>query len=175
MEFRMKITSRLTVALTLLLGGVVLADNKAQDDKPITDAEFVAKATSGGMFEIKSSKLAKDGGASSDVKKFADRMIEDHQKAGKELMEAAKAAGIEAPTKMLPECQKRFDKVKEAKGTDFDMAYMRAQLAAHEDAVALFTNASKSVKDPGLKAFAEKTLPVIKEHYEQAKKLTVEK
>ena len=159
------------VALGLCVGAAVAQDRKDTKggDKPVTDAEFVIKAASGGMFEVESSKLAKDS-ATGDVKKFAEKMIEDHGKANKELEAAAKKAGHGLPTKMLDDHQKLLDKVKMAKGKDFDRAYMDAQVKAHEEAVGLFTSASKSVKDAGLKAFAEKTLPTIKEHYEHAKK-----
>jgi putative membrane protein len=162
----MPITSRVTAAFALLLGGAVLAEDK----QPIADAEFVTKAASGGMFEVESSKLARDGAASSEVKKFADQMIADHGKANKELMELAKKVGLDVPAKMLDPDQKLYDKVKAAKGAEFDKVYMDAQVKAHDDAVELFNNAAKNAKDPGLKAFAEKTLPVIKSHQEHAKK-----
>jgi len=158
-------------ALVLAIGAVTLTaeDKKAGDAKPITDAEFVIKAASGDMFEIESSKLAKDMAKSDDVKKFAEQMITDHTKSSKELTEVAKKANLGLPTKMLDEHAKLLEKVKGGKG-DFDKAYMDAQLAAHKDAVDLFTSASKNAKDPGVKAFAEKTLPVIKKHLEHAQK-----
>ena len=158
-------------AVTLALCvAVTQAQDRKIDEKPVTDAEFVIKAASGGMFEVESSRLAKDAAESGEVKKFAEQMITDHEKANKELMEAAKKANVGLPTKMLDEHQKMLEKVQAAKGAEFDRTYMTTQVAAHEEAVALFSNAAKNVKDPGLKAFAEKTLPVIKEHYEHAKK-----
>jgi putative membrane protein len=57
-----------------------------------------------------------------------------------------------------------------AKGADFDKTYIQTQVAAHDEAVVLFSNAGKNAKNPGLKAFAEKTLPTIKEHHEHARK-----
>ncbi|MDY3558086.1 DUF4142 domain-containing protein [Gemmata sp. JC673] len=162
----MKTMRRLAAVLVLFAGGTALGD----DAKPITDAEFVTKAASGGLFEVESSKLAKESATSPEAKKFAERMIADHEKANKELMGAAKKAGLEVPTKMSAEHQKLLDQVKAAKGADFDKAYMAAQVTAHDEAVALFSGATKGVKDPGLKAFAVKTLPVIKEHQEHAKK-----
>lgn len=167
--------TNLMVSLALLLGGAALADDKQSGDKqadakPLTDAEFVTKAASGGLFEVESSKLAKDAGSSAEVKKFAERMVTDHEKANAELKEAAKKANLDMPAKMTDDHQKLLDKVKAAKGAEFDKAYMAAQVTAHDEAVALFTNAAKNVKDPGLKAFAEKTLPVIKEHQDHAKK-----
>jgi putative membrane protein len=64
-----------------------------------------------------------------------------------------------------------LDGVKAAKGDEFDKAYLAAQVKAHDDAVALFTEAITSLKDPGLKAFAEKALPTLKEHQAHAHKL----
>ena len=162
----MKITSQLTAFLTLLVAGAALGE----DAKPVSDTDFVAKAASGGMFEVASSKLAKDASTSPEVKKFAEHMIADHEKANKELKVAAKNANIEVPTKMSADDQKLYEKVKAAKGAEFDKVYMAAQITAHDEAVAVFSGATKGVKDPGLKAFAEKTLPVIKEHQEHAKK-----
>jgi len=155
--------------LALTLGFAALADDKT-DTRPVTDAEFVIKAASGGMFEVESGKLAKDMASAADVKKFAERMVADHEKANKELMEVAKKANLGIPTAMLDEHKKLLERVRGVKGADFDRAYMDTQLTAHEEAVALFTSAAKSAKDAGVRAFAEKTLPVIKEHHEHAKK-----
>lgn len=158
------------VALVLLLGAASRGEDKKPDAKPVSDEEFVIKAASGGMFEVESSKLAKSAAGSADVKKFAEMMVTDHEKANKELMEVAKKANLGIPVKMLDEHQKLLDKVKGASGGEFDRTYMEAQVKAHEEAVALFSNAAKNVKNPDLKAFAEKTLPTIKEHYEHAQK-----
>jgi putative membrane protein len=168
----MKNLTRLAAAaLGLFLGSAALtADDKKGDAKPVTDAEFVIKAASGGMFEVESSKAAKDGGVTGDALKFAEKMIADHEKANKELKEAATKAGQGLPTKMLDEHQKMLDKVKAAKGRDLERVYLETQVTAHEEAVALFESASKSATDAGLKAFAAKTLPTIKEHHEHAKK-----
>ena len=60
-------------------------------------------------------------------------------------------------------------------GAEFDKAYAKHMVEDHEKAVKLFENASKNIKDPGLKDFATKTLPTIKEHLEMAKKLEAAK
>jgi putative membrane protein len=43
----------------------------------------------------------------------------------------------------------------------------------HEKAVALVGRAAKEAKNAQIKAFAEKTLPALKEHLEMAKKIQV--
>jgi putative membrane protein len=97
-------------------------------------------------------------------------MLTDHEKANKELMEVARKADLGIPVKMLDHHQKLLDKVKGAKGADLEKAYMDTQVTAHVEAVELFASAAKHAKDPGVKAFAEKTLPTIKMHLEHARK-----
>jgi putative membrane protein len=136
--------------------------------KAVTDAEFVTKAASGGLFEVKSSELALRKATKGECKHFAEMMIKDHSKANDELKAAAAKAGIPLPTDLAPHHQKMLDSLKTA--TDFDSAYVDSQVKAHVEAVDLFTAASASVKDPGLRDFATKTLPVVKMHLEHVKK-----
>jgi putative membrane protein len=41
----------------------------------------------------------------------------------------------------------------------------------HEKTVALFENAATNVKDPEIKAFAQQTLPVLKQHLASIQKI----
>jgi putative membrane protein len=47
---------------------------------------------------------------------------------------------------------------------DFDAAYVGAQVAAHQEAVALFSNYSSNGDNPPLVAFARRTLPTLERH-----------
>ncbi|MGV3510050.1 MAG: DUF4142 domain-containing protein [Sphingobacteriaceae bacterium] len=53
-------------------------------------------------------------------------------------------------------------------GNAFDVQYMRMMLQDHQQAIALFTSASES-SDPEVRAFALKTLPALKAHFEHAR------
>ncbi len=158
----------MTVAFALFTG---LIAARADDKKPLDDAAFVKMAASSGMEEVEVSKIATAKAKSADVKKFAEMMIKDHTKANEELKTAAKAAGIEVPAKLMDKHQKHLDMFKDYKGTDFDADYAKHQVADHEEAVALFTRASKELKNKELKEFAAKTLPHLQHHLEDAKKL----
>jgi putative membrane protein len=142
--------------------------------EPFDDVTFVAKAASGGIHEVELGKLAATRAMREDVKKFAQKMVEDHTKANEELKKAAQAAGLRVPEKMNDENQKEFDHFKDYKGADFDKQYLKHMLEDHEKDVAEFTQASKEAKNPQVKAFAAKTLPVIQEHLELVKKLVKE-
>src|SRR6185369_14746712 len=49
------------------------------------DAAFAMAAAEGGLAEVELGRLAKEHASSADVKKFADKMVEDHGKANDEL------------------------------------------------------------------------------------------
>lgn len=169
----MRVVMRVFAAAAVLALGVgaTAQDRKDKDTKPFSDAEFVVKAASDGMHEVELGNLAKTNAAGSDVRKFGERMVTDHSKANKELMDIAKGANLGVPTKMLDEHAKHVEHMGKLKGADFDKAYVKHMVEDHKEAVDLFTRASKEAKDAKLKAFAEKTLPVIKEHLEMAQKL----
>jgi putative membrane protein len=136
--------------------------------KPLTDDQFVILAASGGLFEVTSSKLAAGKATKDDVKAFAKMMIADHSKANEELKVVATKAGLGLPVALAPHHEKMLETLKTA--PDFDAAYMTAQVKAHVEAVEVFTAGAAGAKDAGLKAFAQKTLPVVRMHLEHAKK-----
>jgi putative membrane protein len=146
-------------------------DQKIDDKSPLTEAQFVMKASSSAMHEVELGKLGVTNAANPDVKKFADRMVTDHSKAIDGLKAAAKAANIPVPDKMTPEHQKELDRFRTLKGADFDKAYMAHMVKDHEAGEALYSKAAKDLKDPGLKGFAEKTLPTVQEHLKLAKQV----
>jgi putative membrane protein len=131
-----------------------------------TAQEFVTKASGSNMFEIESSQIAVGKAESPDVKAFAERMIADHTKAGEEMKAAVQAsnAGLTMPTAMDTEHQAKLTTLSAATGADLDTQYVQMQVAAHDEAVALFTAYAEGGDNPALKAFAEKTLPTLKEH-----------
>jgi putative membrane protein len=142
------------------------------EDQPFDDVKFVKTAAIDGMTEVKLGKLAAAQAKNDDVKKFGERMVKDHTKAGDDLKAAAKAAGIPFPDALDEKHQKEVETFKSYTGADFDAAYVKDMVDDHTKAVALFTRASKEAKDQGIKDFATATLPVLKEHLELAKKLS---
>jgi putative membrane protein len=164
-------TIRLSALFAFLAGVAISAQGPKPDAKPLDDAEFVKMAASGGMHEVEAGKVALAQAKAEPVKKFAQKMIDDHTKAGEELKAAAKSAGLAVPEKMTEKDQKSVDALKEAKGDGFDRRYLADQLKSHQESADLFERASKGLKNAELKAFATKTLPVVKGHLEMLKKM----
>jgi len=137
----------------------------------IDDAKFVMKASMSDMTEIMTGKLAEQNAQSPAVKEFARHMIQDHTKSSQELMQIVQKSGHQPAKQLDQEHQQMASKLKDLKGQDFDKMYMQMQVMAHQKAVALFKSESQNAQDQQLKAFAEKTLPVIQQHAQMAQKI----
>ena len=133
----------------------------------ITEAsEFVKQAAAGGDFEIKSGRMALKQSKSEDLKRIAQKLIDDHTKGGKELKATVKEAKIKAkiPEKLDQKHAAMVDTLKKAQGADFDKTFVSQQLDAHRDAIALFSGYAESGDNDQLKKFAEQILPTLQEH-----------
>ena len=135
------------------------------------DEAFVTKAAKGGIAEVELGKLATQKASADNVKQFGQRMVDDHSKANDELKGIVENKGITLPDTPQGVQKTELDSLKSKKGAAFDKAYAAANVKGHQDAVRLFTTASKSAKDPEIKAFAEKTLPTLKHHLEMAESI----
>jgi putative membrane protein len=63
------------------------------------------------------------------------------------------------------------ERLAKLKGAPFDKAYMAHMVTAHQQAVTVFQQEAKGGKDPDVKAWAAKTLPVLQEHYKMARRI----
>lgn len=127
------------------------------------DAKFAVEAANGGMAEVMLGKLAQDKG-SGKVKDFGAMMVMDHSKANDELMTLAKSKNITLPSVVSADEQKHFNELNKKSGADFDKAYTKLMIDDHKNDIKVFDDAGKNLKDPDLKAFANKTLPTLKMH-----------
>jgi len=140
-------------------------DETGKDD----DQTFVMKASASDLAEVNLSRLATRRASNSSVKEFAEKMIADHTKTSKELIDMADKKRLKVATTMEEKHQKLSEKLSGLEGEKFDREFMTVQVKAHEEAVSLFEKQSKSGKDSDLKAWAKKTLPDLKHHLKMAK------
>ena len=127
------------------------------------------KVAKGGMAEVELGRLATEKAASDEVKKFGQRMVDDHSKANDELKTLAQNKKITLPADMDP-------KEKALRGPAVETVRRRVRPRVHAgDAgrppsgrVPEFRKEAKSGKDADVKAFAAKTLPTLEDHLKMA-------
>jgi putative membrane protein len=137
-----------------------------------SDESFVMKAANGGMAEVELGKLAVQKAGSDEVKKFGQRMVDDHSKAGDELKTLAQNKHITLPTEIDPREKALHDRLAKLSGQSFDRAYMQAMIADHRKDLNEFRMESKMGKDADVKGWAAKTLPMVEEHVKLAQNTT---
>lgn len=131
---------------------------------PITDTSFYEQALTAGDKEIAAAKLAeKNGGAK--VKDFAKMLVTDHTAMGKKVKDAA-GTSVTMPT-TPPDTSALDGKT----GNDFDKAFVDQMVTDHQNAVALFDNASKNASTDQAKKLASDALPKLQKHLDEAQKL----
>jgi putative membrane protein len=151
------------VSLFTCLCGSAFAQN------PKTDMQFATTAAKGGIAEVALGRMAATKAQDAGVKKFGQRMVTDHTKANDELNAAAREDGVTIPQGLSEEHKGDAARLSSLEGAEFDKAYMKLMVSDHEEDVALFEKEANTGKDTNVKAFAQKTLPVLKEHLQMAK------
>lgn len=136
------------------------------------DRKFIEEAANGGMFEVQVAQLAVSKATDANVKSFASMLVDQHTAANNELVKIANAKGVELPAAPKRSLRRDIEKLGKKNGAEFDRDFVRSVgIKAHEKDIKQFEKASKDVKDADLKAFVDKTLPVLREHLAAAEKL----
>jgi putative membrane protein len=153
-------------ALLTLGGSALQAQEKSAKAAKAggADHKFVVEAAQGGMAEVELGRLAAEKASSSDVKKFGQKMVDDHTKANDQLKSVASQKGITLPTQAGAKEKAEMERLSKLSGAAFDKAYMQHMTKDHHKDVAEFQKEANSGKDPDIKNFASQTLPTLQEH-----------
>ncbi|MFP4090910.1 MAG: DUF4142 domain-containing protein [Cyclobacteriaceae bacterium] len=143
----------------------------AQDVSAFNYQEFVAKAASGNMMEVELGKMAQERASSEEVVNFAEMMVEDHSKAQEELRGVAEKEGYTFPGSMMREYEEKVERLSQLSGESFDQVYMETMVEGHEKAIKSYEKAADKAPDQTLKTYAQKTLNVLKQHYQRAQEI----
>ena len=153
----------MAVALALVGGGAMAASPQ--------DATFVNQAAIGGMAEVQAGKLAEARGESAPVKQFGAMMVAEHTPNNEMLTKLAASKSLTPPAQPDAQHQAELKQLQAAPQGSFDKAYITAQVAGHQQMAAVMQQQIASGTDPELKAFAQKTLPVVQMHLQHAQQL----
>ncbi|QKS02132.1 DUF4142 domain-containing protein [Sphingomonas sp. CL5.1] len=140
---------------------------------PATGQGFANAAAASDAFEIATSKLALTASRSAAIKRFAQKMIDAHTGSTAKLKTAAASASppITPDPTLSPDQQQKLDGLKAVTGSDFDKAYVNAQVAGHQAALDALNAYSATGDVAPLKTFATGLIPTVTAHLNMAKGL----
>jgi len=128
------------------------------------DASFYKHAAEAGISEVDLGNLAEQKANNQEVKDFGAMMVKDHSAANEKLQSLAASKSISLPTSTSVGEMANKAKLEVLSGDTFDKSYIKSQIKAHHEAIALFQKESTSGQDPDAKAFAAATLPTLHHH-----------
>jgi putative membrane protein len=100
------------------------------------------------------------------VRKFAERMITDHEKLIVDMKPLEKKLGVKPYSGPAIVDHIKYDELKMKSGTSFDRAYVEAMVKDHNDDLQKFVEEENKTTNPEVKAVVMKGEKTIKEHTE---------
>lgn len=152
-----------------------MTDNNSTANNPAQvtedDTEFAVMAADAGMAEVELGKLALSKSSNTEVKQYAQMMVDDHTAANNKLMAIASSKQITLPTSISDKHKKHVEDMSKMSGKDFDKHYISMMVDDHGEVVDAFKKENENTKDTDLKNFTSETLPTLMKHHDQAKAL----
>jgi putative membrane protein len=145
-------------------------------DEKLQEAAQALHASNQG--EIAAGKAALSAAQSPDVKRYAQRMVDDHSKTDAQLQQIAQRMGVSLKGKAfdekLKDAQEELKEAQAKKGAEFDRAYMKMMVDEHEDDVEDVEKAAKRARDEQqveLALFLDTTHKHLQMHLDEAKRV----
>jgi putative membrane protein len=153
------------IGLTLAAAGLAVGmcgAGLAQDTKS-ADKSFIKDASEGSLAEVNFAKLALEKSQDPNVRKFAQKMIHDHEMLIDQMKPFAVKYDVKPSGTPIMDHAK-YEELKMKSGISFDRAYVEAMVKDHNDDLKKFIDEEDSTADPALKATVAKGEKVILEH-----------
>jgi len=175
----------ITVAIVAVVAVMFVRAARTDDNRygPISatplstaDLQFVATVAEANDAEVEIADLAQSTTKNPELKQFAERIEADHKQSNRELMEIADKKDADFPGSIgLPgrtDAQKlEYDRLDALEGAEFDRVWIDHMVTEHQKAVDLYTSQGTRAADTDVKAFADRSLPVLRAHLQEAKRL----
>lgn len=133
------------------------------------DRRFVTKSADSGMSEVQIAQLATQQASNSEVKSFAQTLVDDHTKVNDELKGLASQKNVKLDDDT--DQDRAYKKLAKKSGAEFDQEFVEHMIDGHEASIKRFEEAAKDAKDSDIRAFASKHIEHLRGHLQKAQSL----
>lgn len=124
--------------------------------------------------EVAAAKIALSKAQSSEVKAFAQQMVDDHGGALTKVQAVAQQKGVTLPTEPDAKHKATAAKLEKQSGGAFDKMYMKnAGTSDHKMVLSKLQSDARKIKDPDVKALADAHMPVVEQHLKSAQQMSM--
>ena len=159
-----------TAAETEMAATEAEATSNATSADPMTAAappaaEYVAMAGASDLYETQSSRSVLETTDNAELRAFAEMMVDHHAQTTTAVTAAAREAGLTPAPPVLDAPKAAMMRELQAAQDDArDAVYVRQQVTAHEEALALHQAYAATGDQPALKAAAASAVPIVERH-----------
>jgi putative membrane protein len=170
----MKAFALALASAALATGAPALAAGKsdaAAAEAATSSTTYVRMAGSSDMYEKESSQFILSSAQNADVRRFAEMMVGDHTNTTAQLLAAAKQSGITADPKLLTKHAQLLRQLRRVGDKAREKTYMRQQVMAHEEALALHQAYAARGDNAALRQVATAATPIVQAHLTEARRI----
>jgi len=129
------------------------------------------------MMEIELGKIAEQKASSSEVRAYANQLVQDHTNVDRMVVAMAQESGTnlkngaeahQAARHVTAREKELERKLKSAQGADFDRLFLKETSADHDKLIAKLQQDKQNTSDEELETLIEKVIPVLEQHRELA-------
>jgi putative membrane protein len=135
------------------------------------DKRFLTQVTQASMLNVAMGKLAMEKSSNDAVKQFGKMMAADHERGLAIFKRVAAKDGVTVADQLDAAHKERLDKLAKLSGPEFDRAYVKDQLKAHQRMVSYFESEADNSNDTAARKVATNMLPSIFQHLDATKDL----
>lgn len=155
------------LAVSAAAGGAAAAQPAS-----MTPRDFEQAAAQSNQYEIAAAEVATAESQDPRVRSFAQEMIADHTRMDEAIRHAAIASQLPPPDPgMGGDHARMLAALQSLTGPEFDRLYVKQQVLAHQEAMAVGQGFATSGSDPNLVRAAQGAAPIIQHHLEMAQQL----
>ena len=136
----------------------------ASEQLTLAERTFMSQAVSRAMYEVEVSRLAADRAVDPRVRSYAKMLASHSAQVSSELGAIMKAKGVPHPAALAADKATKLHRLAALRPSpNFDLGYARVVgVEDHQAAIALYERARRYTNDRDLKAWIDKTLPVLR-------------
>jgi predicted outer membrane protein len=130
--------------------------------------EFLIEAMQDSMAEIQICEMAIEKSDNQHVKEFAQSMIDEHGRMGRELEQLANDKQLDVPRTIRPEQEMTVDEFSSLEGNDFEQRWIQYNIDVHERDVKVFRHYADEEEDADIRDLAKSQCDTLGKHLKMA-------
>lgn len=136
-----------------------------------TDSTFLQQAAQNGSATMQLAQMALDKSSDANVKKLAQQIVDDQNKANDQVKSLAQTKQVSLPADASSDSQKQAKQLQAKSGQAFDEAWTKAVVSDQQKTAKAFMQEGKDAKDNDVKQLAQGSLPTLNNHVKAAQAL----